>query len=243
MTTAYTSLLGLALPVTGELSGTWGDTVNDQITSLTDAAIAGSTSLSTDGDVTLTTTEGAANQARQAILYCSGSRTAIRTITAPAHSKAYIVINATTGGFPVIVNGVGPTTGVSVPAGVRALIAWNGSDFVIVSLSSPRVTVITDATSITVNADTTDIATQANTQAAGTLTINAPTGTPTGGQKFIIRIRSTNVQTFSWNAVFQGSTDIGLPTASSGGGLYDYVGFIYNSTSAKWQMIAKVFGF
>lgn len=26
MTTAYTSLLGLALPVTGELSGTWGNT-------------------------------------------------------------------------------------------------------------------------------------------------------------------------------------------------------------------------
>lgn len=243
MTTAYTSLLGLALPVTGELSGTWGDTVNDQITSLTDAAIAGSTSLSTDGDVTLTTTEGAANQARQAILYCSGARTAIRTITAPAHSKAYIVINATTGGYPVIVNGVGPTTGVSVPAGVRALIAWNGADFVIVSLSSPRVTVITDATSITVNADTTDIATQANTQAVGTLTINAPTGTPINGQKFILRLRSTNVQTFSWNAAFQGSTDIGLPTASSGGGLYDYVGFIYNGTAAKWQMIAKVFGF
>jgi len=28
MTTQATSLLGLALPVTGELSGTWGDTVN-----------------------------------------------------------------------------------------------------------------------------------------------------------------------------------------------------------------------
>jgi hypothetical protein len=39
--TTYTSLLGLALPVTGDLSGTWGDTVNDQITSLTDAAVAG----------------------------------------------------------------------------------------------------------------------------------------------------------------------------------------------------------
>ena len=26
MPTTYTSLLGLALPVTGELSGTWGDT-------------------------------------------------------------------------------------------------------------------------------------------------------------------------------------------------------------------------
>jgi hypothetical protein len=106
-----------------------------------------------------------------------------------------------------------------------------------------RVVVIADATSITVNADTTDVATQANTQAVGTLTINAPTGTIVNGQKFILRLRSTNVQTFSWNAVFQGSTDIGLPTASSGGGLYDYVGFIYNGTAAKWQMIAKVFGF
>jgi hypothetical protein len=106
-----------------------------------------------------------------------------------------------------------------------------------------RVVVIADATSITVNADTTDIATQANTQAAGTLTVNAPTGTIVNGQKFILRLNSTNVQTFSWNAVFQGSTDIGLPTASSGGGLYDYVGFIYNGTAAKWQMIAKVFGF
>jgi hypothetical protein len=105
------------------------------------------------------------------------------------------------------------------------------------------VVVIADATSITVNADTTDIATQANTQAIGTLTINAPTGTIVNGQKFILRLSSTNVQTFSWNAVFQGSTDISLPTASSGGGLYDYVGFIYNSTAVKWQMIAKVFGF
>ena len=54
MTTAYTSLLGLALPVTGELSGTWGDTVNNSITSLLDSAVAGTTTLSTDLDVTLT---------------------------------------------------------------------------------------------------------------------------------------------------------------------------------------------
>ena len=98
MTTAYTSLLGLALPTTGELQGTWGDTVNNSITSLLDTAVAGTTTLSTDGDVTLSTTTGAANQARQAILLCSGARTAQRTITAPAASKIYTVINATTGG-------------------------------------------------------------------------------------------------------------------------------------------------
>lgn len=106
-----------------------------------------------------------------------------------------------------------------------------------------RVVALADATSITVNADTTDLATQANTQVAGTLTINAPTGTIVNGQKFILRIRSTNVQTFSWNAVFAGSTDIALPLTTSGSTLYDYIGFVYNSTSAKWQMIAKVFGF
>lgn len=97
MATAYTSLLGLALPVTGELGGTWGDTVNNSITSLLDTSIAGTTNVSTDTDVTLTTTTGASNTARQAILLFSGSRTVLRTVTAPAQSKIYTVINATTG--------------------------------------------------------------------------------------------------------------------------------------------------
>lgn len=130
MTTAATSLLGLALPVTGELSGTWGDTVNNSITSLLDSAVAGTTTLSTDADVTLTTTTLAANQAREAILLFSGARTALRTVTAPAQSKIYTVINATTGGFAVKLVGVGPTTGLSIPAGASAVVAWNGSDFV-----------------------------------------------------------------------------------------------------------------
>ena len=133
MTTSATSLLGLALPVTSELAGTWGDVVNDSITSLLDTAVAGTTTLSTDGDVTLSTTTLAANQARQAILLCSGARTALRTITAPAQSKIYTIINATTGGYSVKLVGVGPTTGVTVVAGESALVAWNGSDFIKIS--------------------------------------------------------------------------------------------------------------
>jgi len=135
MATAYTSLLGLALPVTGELSGTWGDTVNNGITSLLDSAIAGTTTLSSDADVTLTTTTGASNTSRQAILMCSGARTVLRTITAPAQSKIYTIINATTGGFSVKLVGAGPTTGVTIVAGESAVCAWNGSDFVKVATS------------------------------------------------------------------------------------------------------------
>ena len=131
----FSPLLGLALPQTGDLAGTWGDTVNDAITTLLDSAVAGTTTISVDTDVTLTTTDGATNQARQAVLLCTGARTDVRTITAPAHSKAYIVINDTTGGYDVKLVGVGPTTGVTVAAGTRSLLAWNGSDFVSIASS------------------------------------------------------------------------------------------------------------
>lgn len=135
MATGNTTLLGLALPVEGELDGTWGDVVNDSITSLVDSAIAGTTTLSADADVTLTDTSLAANQARQAILLWTASNGATtRNITAPARSKPYIVINAGTGS--VVLRGAGPTTGVTVASGEKCLAAWSGSDFVKVATST-----------------------------------------------------------------------------------------------------------
>lgn len=107
----------------------------------------------------------------------------------------------------------------------------------------PRVVTTASATSITINADTTDIAYMNNTQVAGTFTINAPTGTLVNGQKLMFKLISTNVQTFSWNAIFVGSTDVSLPTASTGSSKADYVGFIYDSVASKWQLLAKNFGF
>ena len=136
--TNFTPLLGLALPTTGDLSGTWGTTVNDAITSLLDSAVAGTTTLSSDVDVTLSTTNGASNQARNAIILWTASGSVTRYITAPAQSKAYFVINATGGSQTIVIRGAGPTTGVSIPAGARALVAWNGSDFVKV-VSNPVV--------------------------------------------------------------------------------------------------------
>jgi hypothetical protein len=115
--------------------------------------------------------------------------------------------------------------------------------FAAANTNTPRVVTIADGTSVTINGDTTDIAVQTNTQAAGTLTINAVTGTLYNGQKIIFRLKSTNVQTFSWNAVFAGSTDLSLPTSSTGSSKYDYVGFIYNTDASKWQIVAKNFGF
>jgi hypothetical protein len=143
--TNFSPLLGLALPTTGDLQGTWGVTVNDSITGLLDSAVAGTTTLSADADVTLTTTNGAANQARNAVILWTASNGATtRNITAPAQSKAYVVINAGTGS--IVVRGSGPTTGVTIPSGTRALVAWNGSDFV--KIVSNPVVLTTDVSGV-----------------------------------------------------------------------------------------------
>jgi hypothetical protein len=143
--TNFSPLLGLALPTTGDLSGTWGTVVNTSITDLIDSAIAGTTTLSVDADVTLSTTNGAANQAREAIILWTASNGATtRNITAPAQSKTYIVINAGTGS--VVIRGSGPTTGVTIPSGARAMVAWNGSDFV--KIVSNPVSLTTDVTGL-----------------------------------------------------------------------------------------------
>jgi hypothetical protein len=132
MATAYTTLLGLALPVTGELNGTWGDVVNDSITELVEDAIAGSATASvTSADWTLTTTgSGAANQARSAILIPTGTPGVSRNIIAPSSSKAYIVDNQSNAA--VVIKGAA-TTGVTIATNTAALVAWDGADFVLVA--------------------------------------------------------------------------------------------------------------
>jgi hypothetical protein len=133
MTTGNTALLGLALPVEGELDGAWGDVVNDSITSLVDTSVAGTVTLSADADVTLTDTALVANQSRAAILKWTATGTVTRNITAPARSKVYILENQTGGTQNIVLRGAGPTTGVIVPPGKNAIIAWNGTDFATVA--------------------------------------------------------------------------------------------------------------
>jgi hypothetical protein len=133
---AKTSLIGLTLPATGTLSGQWGDTVNNAISQIVDVAVAGTQTITTDADIDLAVTEGTyastgltANSSQYAILLCTGARTALRYINTPKQSKMYVVINDTTGGFAVTVRGgpTSPTTGVTVAAGTRAIIAWDSS--------------------------------------------------------------------------------------------------------------------
>lgn len=115
-----------------------------------------------------------------------------------------------------------------------------GAVFGFSSYSNPSVASLPSSSSIYLS-NSADMTEQSNTQSAGVLSVNGYAGA--NGQRIIFRLKSTNVQVFSWSSIFQGSTDISLPTQSSGSNLTDYMGFIYNSSVSKWQLLSKVFGF
>jgi hypothetical protein len=141
MSSSYTSLLGLVLPVTGELTDIWGGVVNSSLTQLVEDAIAGyATNDMASADWTLTDTAGGVdNQARKAILVAYGTTTptagVTRYINAPNRSKLYVVINNCASNSSVFLRAVtstGYTTGVEIVAGGSALVSWDNtaSDFV-----------------------------------------------------------------------------------------------------------------
>jgi len=133
---AKTSLIGLTLPATGTLSGQWGDTINNAISQIIDVAVAGTQTISADADITLTVTEGTyastgltANSSQYAVILWTAGGTVTRTITVPAQSKTYVVINKTSSTQSITIQGV-TGTGVTVAAGTRAIVAWDGTNFV-----------------------------------------------------------------------------------------------------------------
>ena len=92
MATSYTTLLGYALPTTGELEGLWGDEVNDSITQLVEDSVAGyATADVTSADWTLTTTgSGLSNEARMMVLIPTGTPGVSRNIIAPEIGRAHV---------------------------------------------------------------------------------------------------------------------------------------------------------
>jgi hypothetical protein len=80
----------------------------------------------------------------------------------------------------------------------------------------------------------------AMTGTAGTLTMAAPTGTPVDGDMLLFRLRCTNAQTYSFNAIFIASPNVTLPSTCPADTTKETVlGFLYSSDLAKWQLLAS----
>lgn len=138
MTVNYTTNLSLGQPVTGTESGTWGDDVNNAVTSYLDIAISGSLALTsasfTANALTLANTQGTSSAtnigATTAQYYALrvSSLAANVTITAPSVSKTYLVVNSDAT-YSVTIKASGQT-GVSIVAGEKALVYFNGTDYI-----------------------------------------------------------------------------------------------------------------
>lgn len=98
-----------------------------------------------------------------------------------------------------------------------------------------RVSTTASSATPTPNADTDDEYTV--TALAAAATFGAPTGTPTEGQKLILRIKdNATARALAWNAIYRivGTT---LPTTTVISKLI-YIGLIYNNTDTKWDVVA-----
>lgn len=166
-------------------------------------------------------------------------------LTDAAFSTAISVAKGGTGAVTLtgvlIGNGTSAVTAVTAPSG--AILGTTDTQTLTNKRITQRVVSMADATSFTPTATTADENTHVNTQASGTLTADAPSGTPTDGQKLILRIKSTNAQTFAWNAIYRGSNDVVLPTSTTGTSKTDYLAFIYNAADSKWDLMAKSLGY
>ena len=76
------------------------------------------------------------------------------------------------------------------------------------------------------------------TALAGSLTINNPTGTPTQGKRLIIRIKDDgNARALSFDTQYRATADLPLPTTTVAGKTL-YLGFVWNNTDTKLDLVA-----
>ena len=76
------------------------------------------------------------------------------------------------------------------------------------------------------------------TAQAGALKLNNPSGSPVNGQKLIVRIKDNGTaRALTYDTQFRASSDLALPTTTVLGKTL-YMGFIFNATDTKWDLLA-----
>ena len=136
MASSYTSRIRLEQQGDGENPNSWGAILNQNVISLVDDAIGAYTTIGTSGsqlvnDTTLTTNDGAVDQARSAMLELQGFvvSASAANIVLPAQSKFYFVRNkvvqSSATGTLRIINAGATATGLTVNTSVSGTPAGN----------------------------------------------------------------------------------------------------------------------
>ena len=194
MPSSFSPNLRIELIANGEQAGNWGSTTNTNLGTLIEDAISGYETVSvTTANQAFTNADGAADQARNAMIELTTTTGAVFNVYAPPSPKLYVIYNAsayaaTIYNSTVIGNTTAAGTGVAIPAGRRLFVMTDGTDFSLVtqtatSANTPNTSVERDGS---------------GNFAAGTITANL-TGNASGS--------AGSVATTNWTFT-QSGTDI-----------------------------------
>jgi hypothetical protein len=199
MASTYSPSLRIELIGAGEQAGTWNTTTNTNLGTLLESAIAGYVAVSvTSANQAFTASDGAADQARNAVIALTTSTSAPFAVYAPPQEKTYIIYNttaytATIYNSTVLGNTTAAGVGVAVPAGKKLLVFSSGTDFF--TIESANLTgvlaVVNGGTGVTTSTGT------GNTVLSTSPTLVTPIlGTPTSGT---LDNCTSNTETFGTN--------------------------------------------
>lgn len=207
-------------------------TIKDEGTSITTAVKsinfvgATVTATETNEDVTVNVSAGTGTVTSVAatvpsFLSVSGS---------PITTSGTLAITLSGTALPIANGGTGATT----LAGA-SIATYSGTETLTNKRIDPRDVTATTATSLTPDISVGDI--YCYTALASGLTINAPIGTPTNGDKLIFRLLDNGTgRALTWNGTYT-AIGVTLPTTTTANKT-TYVGCIYNSNNTRWDVIA-----
>jgi hypothetical protein len=126
MPSSYTANGGIELPANGEQSGTWGETVNDNM-SIVDRLTNGVGSISLSGTThTLTTSNGSLSEGQYKVLLLGGSPSGTNTVTVTPNTGQHIyIVTNSSGQTATFTQGSGGN--VSVLNGTTKILSTNGA--------------------------------------------------------------------------------------------------------------------
>lgn len=129
MPSSFSTDLRIELIQTGEQSGTWGTTTNTNLGTIIEDAISGMAAITTViSPYTLTTVNGAADQARCAALQLATTTGANFIVVVPTVTKLYVVKNVDPTYSVTVKTTSG--SGVVVPVGKTALLRCDGTNVI-----------------------------------------------------------------------------------------------------------------
>ena len=130
MASTFSPQLRIELIGAGEQAGAWNNTTNTNLGTLIEQAISGVAAVSvSSSSYTLTTANGATDEARSMVLNVTGTPGSAFNVICPTSSKVYIAKNGTTGGFAMTLK-TAAGSGITIPNGRTMLLYCDGTNVV-----------------------------------------------------------------------------------------------------------------